>query len=362
MLRCGTGKEGIRTLVLNIMNKNLGVQKRIAVFNVNWLGDVLFSTPALKALRMANPDAFIAVIVHPRTKEILENNPNIDELIVFDERLKDRHLLGKLKFVSQIRKKKFDTVYLFHRSFTRSMLMALAKIPNRIGYKAKKRTGLLLTKKISLPKQNLHRVEYFLNILKNTGVPCQSNEYEFFLDDASRKRIGEFLAAKLIAPTDFTIVLNPGGNWDLKRWGPERFSQSANELMSKFKAKIIITGSAKDLPLARQIASKMKEPPIITCGETSLKEFGALIERSKLFISADSGPMHIAVALGTPTIALFGPTSPEITGPIGKGKIKVIHKDIGCIIPCYNVKCKDNRCMQAISVEDVLKAAQDIIA
>ncbi|MEW6008710.1 MAG: lipopolysaccharide heptosyltransferase II [Candidatus Omnitrophota bacterium] len=342
------------------MNKNIEEQKRIVVFNVNWLGDVLFSTPALKALRMANPNAFLAVIVHPRTKEILENNPNIDELIVFDERQKGSRLLGKLKFVSSLRKRNFDTVYLFHRSFTRSMLMALAKIPNRIGYKAKKRTALMLTKRIVLPKQNLHRVDYFLNILKNCGINCPTNEYEFFLDSASRKKIAKFLEDQLITPTDFVVILNPGGNWDLKRWSPQQFSQLADELISEFKAKIILTGSAKDLSLARQIASGIKEKSIITCGNTSLKELGALIERGKLFISADSGPMHISVALGIPTIALFGPTSPEITGPIGRGKFKVVRKDIGCLVPCYNVKCKDNRCMQSISVEDVLGAVREI--
>ncbi len=340
------------------MSKKIPKNKRIVIFNVNWLGDVLFSTSALKALRKAFPEAHIASIVHPRTIEILHDNPNIDEIIIFDE--KDKHLLSKFSFVSQLAKKNFDTAYLFHRSFTRSILMALAKIPHRIGYKAKKRTGLFLTQRIALPKEKMHRADYFLNILKQSGITCQLCDYEFFVDDRSRKKIAELLKKEKVSDSDFLVCLNPGGNWNLKRWQKERFAQVANRLALELKARIVITGSAKDLSLAKEIASQTKEAPIITCGSTNLKELGAIIEKSKLFISADSGPMHIAVALGVPTIALFGPTSPEITGPRGKGKIKIIQKDIGCVIPCYQVNCKDNRCMKAINVEDVIRAVREI--
>jgi lipopolysaccharide heptosyltransferase II len=343
------------------MTKKILDPKRILIFNVNWLGDVLFSTPALKALRTKYPQAHIACILHPRTKEMLEGNPNVDEIIIFDEKEKDKHLFNKFRFISQLRKRKFDTVFLFHRSFTRLMLMTLAKIPNRIGYKAKKRSSLFLTKKIPLPKADIHRVDYFLNILRNYGIACESNEYEFFVDDASRKKAAEIFKNEQISASDFVAIINPGGNWLLKRWLPERFAQVANFLIDKFKAKIIISGSSKDIPLAKEIADKLTQKPVILCGRTSLKELGAIIQRCQLFISADSGPMHISAALKTPLIALFGPTSPRITGPIGTGKIKIIHKDIGCKIPCYEVNCAGNRCMQAISAQDCIKAIEEII-
>lgn len=341
--------------------KNIPTGKRILVFNVNWLGDVLFSTAAFRALRQAYPDAYIACIVHPRAKEILQGNPNLDEIIVFDEKDKEKHLLNKFKFVSKLAKKNFDTVYMFHRSVSRLMLMVMSNIPNRIGYKAKKRSFVLLTKRISLPKVKMHRVEYFLNILKTCGTPCEAKFYEFFIDMASQKKILDFFQDQGINKGDLVIALNPGGNWFLKRWIPERFSELANSLIKEFKAKIIITGSANDAALAESIGAGLVERPIIACGKTSLKELGALLERCNLFISADSGPMHIAVSLGVPTIALFGPTSPEITGPIGKGKVKVIQKDVGCEIPCYKVDCQDSRCMKAINTEDVLEAVREII-
>ncbi|MBU2540608.1 MAG: lipopolysaccharide heptosyltransferase II [Candidatus Omnitrophica bacterium] len=344
------------------MSKKAPKNKRILIFNVNWLGDVLFSTSALKALRQAFPKAYIASILHPRTIEVLQDNPNLDEIIIFDEKEKNKHLLSKFSFVSALAKKNFDTVYLFHRSFTRSMLMALAKIPHRIGYKAKKRAGLFLTQKIALPKGQIHRVDYFLNILRESGIDCKFSDYEFFVDNASREKIARMFEEEKVNKSDFFVCLNPGGNWNLKRWQKERFAQLADRLTLEFKAKIIITGSAKDLSLAKDIASQIREEPIITCGSTSLKELGAIIERSKLFISADSGPMHIAAALGVPIIALFGPTSAHITGPRGKGKIKIIQKDVGCCIPCYKVTCKDNRCMKTISVEDCIAAVREIIS
>lgn len=343
------------------IKKDAPAGKRILVFNVNWLGDVLFSTAAFKALRKAYPSAYIGCVVHPRAKEILEGNPNINEIIIFDEKEKDKHLINKFKFISDIKKKKFDTVYLFHRSFTRLMLMVLADIPRRIGYRAKKRSSLFLTKIIPVPKASMHRVEYFLNILRACDIPCDDGNYEFFLDSNSRKKIRVMLESQGVNKDDFVITLNPGGNWMLKRWVPEYYAQLANVLIQKYKARIIITGSANDLPLAQYIASKIETKPIIACGKTTLKELGALLERSNLFISADSGPVHIAASLGVPIVALFGPTSPQVTGPLGKGKIMIIHKDIGCVIPCYKVDCKDNRCMKAISVNDCLEAASAII-
>lgn len=335
--------------------------KKILVFNVNWLGDVLFSTPAFKALRKAYPKAHIACIVHPRAKEILEGNPNIDEIILFDEKVKDKHLLNKFKFISGLQKKKFDTAYLFHRSFTRLMLMVMASIPNRIGYKAKKRSSLFLTKKIPLPKAKIHRVDYFLNILRACGIPCEDKNYEFFIDSQSRKKIRLLLNNAGLKEKDLLVVLNPGGNWMLKRWVPERFSDLANKLIRDFNAKIIISGSEKDIALAQSIAEKLEQKPLIACGKTTLKELGALLEACSLFISGDSGPMHIAACLGVPVLALFGPTSPDITGPISKGVIKIIQKDVGCKIPCYKVDCKDSRCMKAINVSDCLEAIKTIL-
>jgi heptosyltransferase-2 len=328
---------------------------RILIFEVNWRGDVLFSTPAIRAIRKRYPDSFIAVLVVGRCREILEQNPNIDEIIIYEEYQRHKSLLGKLKLIRELGRKKFDQVFIFHRSFTRALMVYLAGIPERIGYNTKKR-GFLLTKKIELPEQGLHKVEYFLNMVQAAGISGERKFYEFYISEGEKAWARQTLSAQGINDNDFLVVLNPGGNWKPKRWFPDRFAEVGDRLVKDYNARVIITGSLRDRALAEEIAGLMKAKPISFCGKTDLKKLGALLEKADLVISGDSGPMHIAVALGTRVIALFGPTSPAITGPYGRGEYKVIWKDVGCEVPCYNFSCNDYRCMKAITVEDVMQA------
>ena len=168
-------------------------------------------------------------------------------------------------------------------------------------------------------------------------------------------RSEEFLKKNLINKSDFLVAINPGGNWHLKRWPKEYWAFLSDRLISQLGAKVIITGSASDIKLARDIQGLMKEKAVISAGMFNLKQLGALCKRADLFITADTGPAHIANAAGAKKIiALFGPTSPRVTGPYPLKNVVILQKQIGCQIPCYNTKCKDNRCMRAISVEEVL--------
>ena len=124
---------------------------------------------------------------------------------------------------------------------------------------------------------------------------------------------------------------------------------------------VVLTGAEKDIVLAEKITGLMRHKPVVLCGKTDLKTLGAIFKKAMCVISNDSGPMHIAVAVRTNVIAIFGPTSPELTGPYGDGKYVVLRKDTGCKVPCYDLKCKDNRCMKAVTVEDVLGALDGII-
>ena len=334
--------------------------KRILIVNVNWLGDVLFSTVSIKAIRRRFPESFIASMVVPRCKEMLEGNPNLDEIIIFDEEGEHKGIIGKIKFIFLLKKRHFDTVFLFHRSFTRLFLCYLAGIPERIGYWRRK-GGFLLTKKIEPPPSGIHRADYYLNLVKEAGIEITETGCDFFLSEDARDSVSRFLEENGVKRSDFLISVNPGANWSLKRWPLDRFAELSDRLIERYNAKIVITGSQSDIKLAQEITDKMKHTPIIASGRTNLKELGALFRFSDLVISADTGPMHIAVCMQTPLIALFGPTSPDITGPYAaRGPTKVIQKDVGCNIPCYNLDCKQNRCMQAITVDDVLKAIEEL--
>ena len=164
------------------------------------------------------------------------------------------------------------------------------------------------------------------------------------------------LGAEGIGADEEFIAINPGGNWDLKRWPAENFAELGDEIFTRLGTKVVVTGAEKDIGMCKNIAGSMKNRPALLCGKTELKTLGAVFKRAKWVISNDSGPMHIAVAVKTPVIALFGPTSPEVTGPYGDSRYKILHKRVDCEIPCYNLSCKDNRCMVSISVEDVLGA------
>jgi lipopolysaccharide heptosyltransferase II len=223
-----------------------------------------------------------------------------------------------------------------------------------VGY-ATKRRGFLLTDLAEDSPEEVHKVEYFLNILKAAGIEAREKDYEFFFGQSDREYVKKFLSKNGVREEDQIFVINPGGNWDPKRWPKGNYAEVADRLIDDYKAKVVITGAAKDVKLAEDIASAMKKSPVIACGATTLKQLAALLERADLVIANDTGPMHIGVAVGSDVIALFGPTSPAITGPCGKGRYKVITRYDECEVPCYDLTCADNRCMKAIRVEDVLR-------
>ncbi|MDD4954000.1 MAG: lipopolysaccharide heptosyltransferase II [Candidatus Omnitrophica bacterium] len=333
-----------------------GPGKRILIFNVNWLGDVLFSTAAIRNIRRNFPDSFIACAVPSRCYPILKGNPHLDEILIFDE--KDRHkgILAKLDFARLLKGRGFDTVFLLHRSFRRALLCRLAGISQRIGYHTKKR-GFLLTEKIFMPKKDsLHRIDFYLNILEKAGLKIEDRYLEFFFSPEDEKFVDDFLKNNSVGRSDFLVALNPGGNWFPKRWPKAYWQELANKLASRFGARVVVTGSVSDIPLAREIESSIQKKPIIACGKFNLKQLGALIKRVDLFITADTGPLHIANAVGAKKIiALFGPTSAQVTGPYPLKNVTILQKDVGCKVPCYKVNCKDNRCMQAITPDEVIE-------
>ena len=362
---------------------------KILIVEVNWLGDVLFSTPAIKALRKKFPQSSISCLILPRVKDVLEGNPDINELIVNDEEALHKGFWGKMRLANELKKKKFDMAVLFHRSFTRAMLVYLAGISRRVGYSTWKRRFLLSDPIPMPPKDSQHRVDYYLGIVKPlaiapplagwpVGCLAEDRHYEFFTSAGDDKFIEKIFLEEGIIEEDFIVCLNPGGNWGPKRWPKENFSRLADSLIDEYKAKVIFSGSEDDVSLIKEIARLMKHTPIITAGKTNLKQSACLFKKAGLVISADSGPLHIAAAVGANVIALFGPTLPAITGPLGRGKIKVIRRDISgstpltinpersrridCALPCYAKNCDNNTCMQEITVQDVMSEIKNSLA
>ena len=336
-------------------------KQRILIFNVNWLGDVLFSTATIRNVRRNYPDSFIACVIPSRCYPILKGNPYLDEVLIFDE--KDRHkgMLAKLNFISLLRNRKFDTVFLLHRSFSRALICRLAGIKERIGHNTKKRS-FLLTQKITPPKRDsLHRIDFYLNVIEKAGLRVEDRYLDFIFTPEEKKYVDDFLSKNSFNNDDFIVALNSGGNWMPKRWPKDYWAKLADKLIAETKAKVIITGSIADLALANQIKEMMQGKSFVACGVFNIKHLGALAKRVDLFITADTGPMHIANAVGAKKIiAIFGPTAKEITGPYPDTNVVILQKDTGCLIPCYKVNCRDNRCMKAITPDDILTEARKI--
>ncbi|HNQ50976.1 MAG TPA: lipopolysaccharide heptosyltransferase II [Candidatus Omnitrophota bacterium] len=341
------------------MKKN---RERIAIFNVNWLGDVLFSTAVIRNVRRNYPDSHIACIIPPRCRAVLEGNPYLDEIIIFDEKGAHKGFAGTRAFIRMLKAKRFDAIFLLHRSMTRAFIAWAAGIQERIGYTTAKRV-FLLTGRIRPPDiRAVHRVDYYLGVIAGAGLEVKDRFADLAFGEQDRREVDEFLRRNAIHVRDVIIGLNPGGNWGPKRWPKENFAALADRLVAEYGAKIIFTGSPEDKTLAEQIRSSMNSGSVSACGALSLKQFAALCPRLSVFISADSGPLHIANAAGTPRIvALFGPTDPRLTGPVPPDRAVIVRKDTGCAIPCYEAGCRDNQCMKAISVDDVCAAVRSAI-
>ncbi len=337
------------------------MKKRFLVVNVNWLGDVVFSTPVFRAIKEQEPDCHLACLAVPRVKEVLDCCPFLDEVILYDERGKDRGLFPKLRLIWQLRAGKFDAVFLLHRSWTRALLVFLAGIPRRVGYPDKGRWWLL-TDRISRSLRLTHRSDQYLKIIEDCGIVVKDRRYELNVDEKARMAVQSILRQYHITDQGRLIVIHPGGNWDLKRWLVVHYHDLISQLVAESYS-VILTGAENEQNLAQQIVQDMTSPPIVLTGKISLKETMALMQQAHLVISGDSGPLHLASAVGTRTIGIFGPTRPELTGARGMGEGTVLQRDVGCNrASCYYLDCPDNVCMQAVKPADVLEQVRKFVA
>ena len=327
--------------------------ERILVVNVNWVGDVIFSSPIFKALKEAHPNVRIACLAVPRVREVLESIPFVDEIIVYDEKGKHWNPLAKLMLILQLRRKRFDVAFLLHRSLTRAILVFLAGIPQRVGYDEKKR-GKFLTHKVDFLDEQVHRSDHYLNVIESFGIPVHDRQCQLSVSQKAQKDVEEILKSHDINKNDYLIVVNPGGNWDLKRWSTENYSRLILGFIASQNIKIVISGTQKDSLLFKEMNGLVLHEAINLTGKTNLKQLIALMSRANIVVSADSGPLHMANSVGSTVIGLYGPTRPEITGPRGSGKAFVLQYNVGCNKePCYYLKCPDNICMKSITVDDV---------
>lgn len=329
---------------------------KILIVNVNWVGDVVFSSPVFRAVKEHYPNCHITCLAPQRVRGVLESIPDVDDIIEYDDRRTHRSLLSKIKVWIKILRSGFHLAFLLHGSLSRALLVFLAGIPFRVGYPTKKR-GFLLTHRVPLPQEPLHRCDYYLRVIESFGIKVRDRATYLHVEEEAKKNVYRILENHHIFQAHPRILVHVGANWNLKRWPKENFTTLIKQLMEELKAQVIIPGTKDDGPLIEEICSPLKIKPFILAGKTNLKELIALLSLSDLLITCDSGPLHLASSIGTNAIALFGPTRPEITGPRGKGRAYVLQHDIACNKKaCYHLLCPNNFCMQSITVKEVLDA------
>lgn len=332
------------------------MSQNILIRSVNWIGDAVMTLPSIKFLKKNFKDSKISLLVRPSVKAVFEGNPDIDEFILYEDH--HRGILGRLRLASELRKKRFAMAILFQNAFDAALITFLGGIPERIGYKRDGRS-FLLTKPVPFNNDDrrIHHIDYYLNLIRYvTGNkdPDYWNPYIYLtLEEriTARKRL-EGLKGPVLG-------INPGATYGAaKRWLPERFAEVAEWFIKDIGGTIVITGSLNEKAIADEIIKNIN-PDLRTsgyvhnlAGNTSLRELIALISECDLYLSNDSGPMHIAYAVETPLIALFGSTDPNLTGPVGDG-FKVLKTDVDCG-PCFKRNCdRGMMCMYDLYPDDV---------
>ena len=328
----------------------------------NWYGETLFATPFLKALWAHQPDAFIATLGWPSCREILLGNPRINAILDYDERGVHRGLRGRWRLIGMLRAQHFDVAFILRKSLSRSLMLAFAGIPTRIGF-ANPKSGWLLTHRVPPADRLQHKASSYLSLLQAIGGSARVDTYEYAVSDAERECVQAQMYHLQLGDGKPIIVLHPGANWPHKRWPPERFALLGDQLAAQHGAHLLVTGGPDDVVLAESIQRQMRHPVTVLAGQTTLRQLAAWLELAHVVISNDTGVLHLAAALGRPVIALYGPTSPVLTGPLGDpSRIVVLHHPTCCPeIPCYQPDHPQYPGMNAIMVDEVYGAATRLL-
>jgi heptosyltransferase-2 len=329
---------------------------KIAVRAPNWIGDSILALPAIAMLHENFPESKIWIIGQNWIKDIFLPLDYVEGVIPLKNPTSLRSLLQGAK---TLEKNHFDVGLLLTNSFSSALLFFLAKIPQRWGYNRDFRR-LLLTKKVKINNSSLsvHQVQYYTNLLSGLGLPSSLRPLALTLDPDVRHQANNLLVSLGISFQRPLVVLNPGAFYgSAKRWPAARFAELATELQEKNQVDIIIVGSADELVIAQTIASQMKHPPFIVSGKTTVSQLAGVLLHAALFVSNDSGPMHLANSLEVPVVSIFGPTDPRLTGPYQQPSA-VVKKETDCW-PCRHRECPtDHRCMESISARDVYHACE----
>lgn len=336
--------------------------KNIIVRMPNWIGDLVMATPILTDLRQAYPNAKITAMCRSPVCELLKDDPEINELFCFSKSTGFGRRREKRNIIERLRKGNYDLGILLTHSFSSGWWFWQGKVNNRIGYECNGRK-FLLTKCLPLPDsiQNQHLVLTYKMLLQPLGIPISNHPPRLFLSEEEIEQARSLLSRQGV-PRGATIVgINPGATYgSAKCWLPERFREVTLRLLSDPAVYVVYFGDQATASLVKEICQGLSSRAINLAGITSIRQLASIVKLCDVLLTNDSGPMHIADAIGTPIVALFGSTSEIVTGPYRTGI--VVHKHVECS-PCYQRTCPiDFRCMKRIEADEVLRSIFHVLS
>jgi len=341
--------------------------RKILLIKLSAVGDVVHCLPVLAALKKHLPNSRIDWLVEEASAEMLQGHPLLDRLWISYRKswLSDirrgrrQALLEAWRFAKALREQRFDLVLDLQGLYKSAVWTRWVKGRQKIGWSGTKElTGFSLTETIGPENFRLHAVERYLDFIRHLGYHPGKPEFCIPIHREDEERVSEIL--REANPVKKALIsLNPVAKWHTKLWSQTSFARLADRLVEELDAALAFTGGPEDRIYVDAIRSKMKKQAINLCGRTNLRELAFLYGKSRLVLSTDTGPMHVAASVGTPVVALFGPTDPKRTGPYGAVH-RVVCSDIECR-PCFKRNCDHMSCMNRITPEQVFRAVVETL-
>ncbi|MBI5379174.1 MAG: glycosyltransferase family 9 protein [Nitrospirae bacterium] len=321
--------------------------RRILLFNTTAIGDTLLSTPAIRAVRKGFPRAYIVALASPSAREVLLHNPFLDEILLHPGRVNFPYVFRLPGLLRALRSRRFGLAIIFHANDPDAAPLAyLSGAPYRMGWR-ESRLSFLFTHPVPSRRSGVHAVDLRLRNLEELGIASQGRDLEIFLQPEEEER-GRLMARRLGLEGRPFIAVHPFGNKQNRWWPEPHVTVLARRLIDVYGVQVLVVGGPKEAAIANRMVDQAKVKSL--AGRSTIRETAALLKRCVLMISTDSGPMHLAQALDLPTLALYGPSDPVLTGPTRPHSL-VIAKD-----------CSTAPCMETIRVEEVLKSVEEMVA
>jgi ADP-heptose:LPS heptosyltransferase len=346
-------------------------KEKFLVVRTDRMGDVILSTPILEAIKSSFPGSYVAMMVSPYTEKVLDNNPHLDDVIVDDHKDIHKGIKGFFRLVRKIRNEKFDVSVLLHPTFRLAILLFLSGIRYRIGTGYRWYQIFFNRKVYQHRKKNLkHESDYNMDLLKPLGISSRRILPKVYLSKAEENfacRIFENFEKKKpefgSIEKDILLAVHPGSGDSSLNLPIKRLAQAADSLIQDVKAKVIITGTEQESELATLMEGYMRNKPVNLVGQTNLRELASVLKKVDVLISNSTGPMHLAAALDTPTVAIFCPifaAGPIRWGPCGEGH-EVILPPVPICFKCEPKRCPYYDCMEKIKAERIVSKVKSIL-